>query len=84
MQLLPPEDNDNMIIVAVTSNGWITPELKHAWFCHVRSHPQFPDPDKPVLWQFDGHFTNYEPDFVITATSWKVEQERADYQHAWY
>ena len=63
-----------MIVVGVSKNGWITPELKHAWYCHVRSHPDFPEPHRPVFWQFDGHFTNYEPDLIITAAAWLSSQ----------
>ena len=73
LQLLP-EDHNDMIVVGVSKNGWITPELKHAWYCHVRSHPDFPEPLRPVFWQFDGHFTNYEPDLIITAAAWLSSQ----------
>ena len=68
LQLLP--ENDDMLMVAVSSNGWITPELKVQWYKAVRNHPKFPFPNDPVLWQFDGHYTNTTPEFLLTAKRW--------------
>ena len=53
------------IIVGVSDNGWITPELKVAWFRHVVTHPDFPNKDRPVMWFFDGHYTNFDYDLGV-------------------
>ena len=56
MEFVP---DDGMVIVGVSENGWITEELKLQWFLHVTRHPNLPFPDEAVLWQFDGHYTNF-------------------------
>ena len=58
------------IMVAVSHNGWITPELKLEWYENVRNHPDFPYPDEPVFWQCDGHYTNTDYKFVMRASTW--------------
>ena len=63
-------DQKGYMMVAVSPNGWITEDLKLQYYKYVRSHPDFPYPDEPVLWQFDGHYTNVQPSFVMTATDW--------------
>ena len=56
MEFVP---DDGMVIVGVSENGWVTEELKLQWFLHVTRHPNLPFPDEAVLWQFDGHYTNF-------------------------
>ena len=48
-----------VLYVTTSPNGWITPEIKLAWWRVVAEHPRCPAKLRSIIWFFDGHYSNF-------------------------
>jgi len=48
--LFPDLYEKGYIKITQTDTGWVSPEAKLAWFKHVATHPDLPNPTKEKLW----------------------------------
>ena len=61
-------DSNGYVLLAVSSNGWVTEEHKAQWFIYCVKHPDFPHPERKKLYQVDGHFTNHSAELQLAVS----------------